>query len=688
MGQADPACPFSLSVFVAHTFLLPYTKPMTQKFKLVSEFKPKGDQPAAIKSLVKSIDNGVSHQVLLGVTGSGKTFTLANVIEKIQKPTLVIAHNKTLAAQLYAEFKSFFPENAVEYFVSYYDYYQPEAYLPKTGAYIEKDASINDEIDKLRHSATRSLFDRRDVIIVASVSCIYGLGSPEVYFGMKLELKKGDELERDLLLEKLVGVLYERNNIDFKRGTFRVNGDVVEIMPIYETDSAIRVEFFGDEIDSISIVDSLTGRIVERLEKINIYPGSHYVTPVEKMDEALVEIHHEMEGVEDKFIGENKLIEAQRIRERTLADIEMIKAIGYCNGIENYSRYLSGRKPGEPPPTLLEYLPDDSLIVIDESHQSVPQIGAMQKGDRARKRSLVGYGFRLPSAFDNRPLSFEEFERLARRVIYVSATPAPYELEKSGGAVVEQVVRPTGLVDPPVLVRPVEGQVDDLLAEINAKTKTDQRVLVSAMTKRQAEDLTDYYQNLGVRARYLHSDIKTLERIEIINDLRSGEFDVLIGINLLREGLDIPEVGLVAILNADMEGFLRSETSIIQTSGRAARNLGGEVILYADKVTGSIKRAMSEMDRRRELQSEYNEKHNITPAGISKKISGALSFIYSDGAKAGDKDVDIENLERGHLEYLADKYERAMKKAAEDLDFESAAEFRDRIKKIKKLELL
>ncbi|VAX18028.1 Excinuclease ABC subunit B, partial [hydrothermal vent metagenome] len=586
---------------------------MTQKFKLVSEFKPEGDQPRAIKSLVKSIEDGVSHQVLLGVTGSGKTFTLANVIEKIQKPTLVIAHNKTLAAQLYAEFKSFFPENAVEYFVSYYDYYQPEAYLPKTGAYIEKDASINDEIDKLRHSATRSLFDRRDVIIVASVSCIYGLGSPEIYFGMKLALKKGDEMERDLLLEKLVGVLYERNNIDFKRGTFRVNGDVVEIMPIYETDQAIRVEFFGDEIDSISIVDSLTGRIVERLDQINIYPGSHYVTPKEEMGAALVEIHHEMEVVEDKFIGENKLIEAQRIRERTLADIEMIKAIGYCNGIENYSRYLSGRKPGEPPPTLIEYLPEDSLIVIDESHQSVPQIGAMQKGDRSRKRSLVGYGFRLPSAFDNRPLSFEEFEHLARRIIYVSATPAPYELEKSGGVIVEQVVRPTGLVDPQIQVRPVDGQVDDLLGEINIKTEADQRVLVSAMTKRQAEDLTDYYQNLGVRARYLHSDIKTLERIEIINDLRSGEFDVLIGINLLREGLDIPEVGLVAILNADMEGFLRSETSIIQTSGRAARNLGGEVILYADKVTGSIKRAMDEMDRRRALQSEYNKKHNITP---------------------------------------------------------------------------
>jgi len=661
---------------------------MTQKFKLVSEFKPKGDQPRAIKSLVKGIEDDITHQVLLGVTGSGKTFTLANVIEKLQKPALVIAHNKTLAAQLYSEFKSFFPENAVEYFVSYYDYYQPEAYLPKTGAYIEKDASINDEIDKLRHSATRSLFDRSDVIIVASVSCIYGLGSPEIYFGMKLELKKGDTKGRDRLLEDLVTVLYERNNIDFKRGTFRVNGDVVEIMPIYETDQAIRVEFFGDEIDSISIVDSLTGKINERLDQINIYPGSHYVTPKEEMDAALLEIHHEMEGAEDKFIGENRLIEAQRIRERTLADLEMIKAIGYCNGIENYSRYLSGRKPGEPPPTLLEYLPEDSLVIIDESHQTVPQIGAMLKGDRSRKKSLVGYGFRLPSAFDNRPLSFDEFDQLARRIIYVSATPAPYELNKSGGVIVEQVVRPTGLVDPQVQVRPVDGQVDDLLGEIGIKAKADQRVLISAMTKRQAEDLTDYYQNLGVRARYLHSDIKTLERIAIINDLRSGEFDALIGINLLREGLDIPEVGLVAILNADMEGFLRSETSIIQTSGRAARNLGGKVILYADKVTGSIKRAMDEMDRRRELQSEYNKKHNITPASISKKIGGALGFIYSDGVKPGDDDADIENLERDHLLYLAGKYERAMKKAAEDLDFESAAEFRDRIKKIKKLELL
>ncbi|MDH5755133.1 MAG: excinuclease ABC subunit UvrB [Nitrospinota bacterium] len=659
---------------------------MENKFKLVSPFEPQGDQPEAIRQLVDGLGAGLESQVLLGVTGSGKTFTIANVIERVQRPALVIAHNKTLAAQLYSEFKAFFPENAVEYFVSYYDYYQPEAYLPSTGTYIEKDSSINEEIDKLRHSATRSLFERRDVIIVASVSCIYGLGSPEAYFDMKVRVEVGQHRERDELLEALVGIRYDRNNVDFSRGTFRVNGDVVEVLPIYETDSAIRIEFFGDEVDSIHRVDPLTGRKLEKLDAVNIYPGSHYVTPPELMEKALVEIHSEMETAHENFLDQEKYVEAQRIRERTLGDIEMIKAIGYCNGIENYSRVITGRPPGSPPPTLMEYFPDDALIIIDESHQTVPQVGAMLKGDRSRKDTLVGHGFRLPSAYDNRPLSFDEFESHVNQVIYVSATPASYELNKTGGVVVEQVVRPTGLVDPPVEVRPAHNQVDDLLGEIGKRTGMGHRTLVGAMTKRQAEDLTDYLQGLGVRARYLHSDIATLERMAIINELREGEFDVLIGINLLREGLDIPEVGLVAILNADMEGFLRSETSLVQTAGRAARNSQGLVILYADKMTGSMKRAIGEMDRRRERQIAYNTLHGITPTSVSKQISKALAFALG---KEGEEEVDeFSHLTGERIDRLISDYEAKMKAAAGELDFESAAEWRDKIKKLRRLKMI
>ncbi|MBI5814727.1 MAG: excinuclease ABC subunit UvrB [Nitrospinae bacterium] len=662
---------------------------MSAKFRIVSDFKPAGDQPDAIAKLVEGVESGLKHQTLLGVTGSGKTFTIAHVIEKTQKPALVIAHNKTLAAQLYSEFKSFFPENAVEYFVSYYDYYQPEAYLPKTGTYIEKDSSINEEIDKMRHSATMSLLERRDVIIVASVSCIYGLGSPEAYNAMRIRIERGKKMERDALLEKLVEIQYERNDIDFKRGTFRATGDVVEILPIYESDTAIRVEFFGDEIDSISRVDSLTGRVAARLDGVNIYPGSHYVTPAEVMEKAMGRIRSELLEVVPQFTVNGKLIEAQRIEERTMADIEMIKAIGYCNGIENYSRYLTGRKPGDPPPTLLDYLPKDALLVIDECHQTIPQIGAMLKGDRSRKRSLVEYGFRLPSAYDNRPLSFEEFEALVPQAIYVSATPAAYELEKSCGVVVEQVARPTGLCDPQIIVRPVAGQVDDLLDEIRKRVERNERVLITAMTKKQAEDLADYYQGLEVRARYLHSDIQTLERMAIIQDLRMGEFDALIGINLLREGLDIPEVSLVAILNADMEGFLRSETSLIQTSGRAARNVEGTVIMYADKMTGSMKRAIGETDRRRSIQRAYNEKHGITPQSVKKKIGEALASVYEQDYVTVPKESEeaLDYLPEAQIERLIREYDAKMKKAARDLDFETAAMYRDRIRKLKKMEM-
>ncbi len=662
---------------------------MDEKFRLVSDFTPQGDQPRAIDELVAGIKNGLSQQTLLGVTGSGKTFTIAQVIEKTQLPTLVMAHNKTLAAQLYSEFKSFFPDNAVEYFVSYYDYYQPEAYLPKTGAYIEKDASTNDEIDRLRHNATMSLIERRDVIIVASVSCIYGLGAPEFYKSMRIKLKVGMELARDDFLEKLVSIQYDRNNIDFKRGTFRVNGDVVEILPIYQTETSIRVEFFGDEIESISITDPLTGKTINRLSEISVYPGSHYVASDEVKEKAESKIRDELLERVAWFNERGCLIEAQRIEERTLADLEMIKAIGYCKGIENYSRYLSGRKPGEHPPTLLEYLPDDALVVIDESHQTIPQIGAMLKGDRSRKNSLINYGFRLPSAFDNRPLSFEEFERLTNRTIYVSATPGPYELKQCNGITAEQVVRPTGLVDPEVVILPVENQVDDLLAKIRERVKLKERILVACMTKRQAEDLTDYYQGLSVKAEYLHSDIATLERMSIIQSLRMGEFDVLIGINLLREGLDIPEVSLVAMLNADMEGFLRSETAIIQTSGRAARNLNGQVVLYADKITGSMQRAMDEMQRRRIKQEAYNKERGITPTSIKRNLKEALASVYEQDyvtvPKVGEDALDYMPLEE--IDRLVRLYTASMKKAADEMDFETAAGLRDKIIKLKRLAL-
>ena len=662
---------------------------MSSDFKLVSDFSPAGDQPQAIKLLADGLARDEKFQTLLGVTGSGKTFTIAHVIQKIQKPTLVIAHNKTLAAQLYSEFKSFFPHNAVEYFVSYYDYYQPEAYLPKTGTYIEKDSSINEEIDKMRHSATMSILERRDVIIVASVSCIYGLGSPDDYNAMRIKIARGLSMERDKLLEKLVEIHYDRNDMDFKRGTFRARGDVVEILPIYESDTAIRVEFFGDEIDAITVVDALTGRAINKLDSVNIYPGSHYVTPHEVMEKALGQIRSEMLETVAAFNANGKLIEAQRIEERTMADIEMIKAIGYCNGIENYSRYTTGRKPGDPPPTLLDYMPDDSLLIIDESHQTVPQIGAMLKGDRSRKRMLVDYGFRLPSAFDNRPLSFEEFEERIPQVIFVSATPAAYELGMSGGSFVEQVVRPTGLCDPEIIVRPVKDQVDDLLEEIRKRVEKNERVLVSAMTKKQAEDLSDYYQNIDVRARYLHSDIHTLERMAVIQDLRKGEFDVLIGINLLREGLDIPEVSLVAILNADMEGFLRSATSLIQTAGRAARNVDGKVIFYADRETGSMRRAIDETSRRHAIQMAYNEKHGITPQSVKKNIREALGSVYEHDYLTVPTEAEelIENIADAELERLIRDCDAKMKKAAKELDFETAAKYRDKIKKFKKLEM-
>jgi len=555
-------------------------------FRMVTDFTPRGDQPHAIEALVRGIEEGQEHQVLLGVTGSGKTFTVARVVERVQKPALVIAHNKTLAAQLYGEFKSLFPENAVEYFVSYYDYYQPEAYIPSTDTYIEKDSSINEQIDKLRHSATRSLLERRDVIIVASVSCIYGLGSPEEYGGMRLLLEEGAEMQRDEMLRRLVEIQYERNDIDFHRGTFRVRGDVVEIFPAYEEERALRVEFFGDTVEAISVIDPLRARKLEPLQRIAVYPGSHYVTEKENMRRAIRAIREELAARLRELRGENKLLEAQRLEQRTNFDLEMMEEMGYCQGIENYSRHITGREPGQPPPTLMEYLPVDAVVIIDESHATVPQLGAMFRGDRSRKETLVKYGFRLPSALDNRPLMFEEFEAFHRQTVYVSATPAVYEMQKAKGRVVEQIIRPTGLTDPEMFVRPVKNQVDDLLAEIRLRAGRGERVLVTTLTKRMAENLTSYYEGLGVRVRYLHSDIHTLERVRIIRDLRLGAFDVLIGVNLLREGLDLPEVSLVAILDADKEGFLRSERSLIQTSGRAARNAAGQVILYADIVTG------------------------------------------------------------------------------------------------------
>ncbi|MCG6533210.1 MAG: excinuclease ABC subunit UvrB [Syntrophales bacterium LBB04] len=654
------------------------------QFRIVTEFEPKGDQTKAISKLVVGIEKGASHQVLLGVTGSGKTFTIANVIHAVQRPALVIVHNKTLAAQLYGEFKTMFPDNAVEYFVSYYDYYQPEAYIPSTDTYIEKDTAINEEIDKLRHSATHSLLERSDVIIVASVSCIYGLGSPEAYHGMLLSLEVGMEIPRDEMLRRLVEIQYERNDIDFHRGTFRVRGDVVEILPPYEQETAIRVEFFGDVIESISIVDPLRGRKQNSVQKMSVYPGSHYVTTRDNMKRAISAIKQELEERLEELRTRNKLLEAQRLEQRTKFDIEMMEEMGYCQGIENYSRHLTDRGPGEPPPTLMEYLPENALVIIDESHATIPQLIGMYRGDRARKETLVNYGFRLPSALDNRPLMFAEYEGFGNQKIYVSATPASYELGKARGRVVEQIIRPTGLADPEIIVKPISRQVDDLLSEIRERVKKNERVLVTTLTKRMAENLAAYYQTLGVKVKYLHSDIHTLDRVSIIRDLRLGEFDVLVGVNLLREGLDIPEVSLVAILDADKEGFLRSERSLIQTSGRAARHLSGQVIMYADNITDSIKACLNETKRRREIQKRYNEEHNITPESIKKGIHDILASIYEADY------VTIPVISKGseiiaseeELPVMIRKLKEEMKEAAKNLEFEKAAKLRDQIKEL------
>ena len=654
-------------------------------FKLISQLSPQGDQPKAIKALSERLKAGVNHQVLLGVTGSGKTFTLANVVEQVQKPTLVIAPNKTLAAQLYHEFHHFFPENAVEYFVSYYDYYQPEAYIPQSDTYIEKDSSINDAIDRMRHSATTSLLQRNDVIIVASVSCIYGLGSPEAYQGMLLYVEEGMDIDRDEILRKLVDIQYERNDIDFHRGTFRVRGDVIEIFPASFEESCIRVELFGDYVDSISEVDPLRGIIRKRLPKVAIYPGTHYVIPLSRMKQALEAIKIELGERVRYFENQNRLLEAERIEQRTNFDLEMIKEIGYCHGIENYSRHLSGRKPGEPPPTLLDYFPKDYLLVIDEGHVTIPQIRGMYEGDRSRKASLIEYGFRLPSALDNRPLKFLEFEGSVNQAIYVSATPGPYELTKAGGELVEQIIRPTGLTDPDIIVKPAKGQVDDLLGEIRKRAERGERVLVTTLTKRMAEDLTEYYHELGIKVRYLHAEVDTIERTEIIRDLRIGKFDVLVGINLLREGLDIPEVSLVAILDADKEGYLRSHTSLIQTAGRAARNIAGEVIMYADSITASMIKAIDETNRRRRIQEEYNIANNITPVSITKGIPERLYEISEiDYYTVPVVQEGIEDyIPESKLSVMLKSLEKEMKEAAKKLEFERAAELRDRIKALK-----
>jgi excinuclease ABC subunit B len=659
------------------------------KFQIVSDFKPTGDQPQAIEKLSEGLLKGNSHQVLLGVTGSGKTFTMANVVQAVQRPTLVIAHNKTLAAQLYNEFKELFPENAVEYFVSYYDYYQPEAYLPTTDTYIEKDSAINEQIDRMRHSATTALFERNDVIIVASVSCIYGLGSPEAYHGMLLFLERGQRIDRNDILRKLVDIQYDRNDYDFHRGTFRVRGDVVEIFPASYENTAIRVELFGDEIESIAEFDPLLGSTLRRLDKVAIYPNSHYVIPDSRMKAAIDGIHDELRDRIQFFRRANKLIEAQRIEQRTMFDLEMIQELGYCHGIENYSRHLSGRQPGEPPPTLLDYFPKDYLLIVDESHATVPQIGGMFNGDRSRKLTLVEYGFRLPSALDNRPLNFQEFEQRVNQTVYVSATPAEFEIGKSQGRIVEQVIRPTGLTDPEIAVRPVKGQVDDLLAEIRKRADAGERVLVTTLTKRMAEDLTEHYKELNVKVAYLHSDIDTLERVDIIRDLRLGKYDVLIGINLLREGLDIPEVSLVAVLDADKEGFLRSTRSLVQTMGRAARNVNGEVILYADVVTKSMKNAISETDRRRAIQKAYNKQHGITPQSVKKNIMAALRTVYEQDyftvpIAAEEREEYVATVD---LPALIGRLEKEMRQAAKELDFEHAAELRDKIKALRQKEM-
>jgi excinuclease ABC subunit B len=657
-------------------------------FRIVSEFDPRGDQPQAIDKLTRGVEKGHPHQVLLGITGSGKTFTVANVIQAVQRPALVIAHNKTLAAQLYQEFKTLFPENAVEYFVSYYDYYQPEAYIPTTDTYIEKDSAINENIDKMRHSATRSLLSRSDVIIVASVSCIYGIGAPETYLGMVLSLQEGMEIQRDTLLRCLVDIQYQRNDIDFHRGTFRVRGDVVEIFPTYEDEQAVRVEFLGDVIESISVVDPLRGRKLGRLWKTDIYPGSHYVTTKDTLRSAIVAIREELGGRLRDLQSQGKLLEAQRLEQRTRFDMEMMEEMGYCQGIENYSRHLTGRKSGEPPPTLMEYLPENALIIIDESHVTVPQLVGMFRGDRSRKTTLVEYGFRLPSALDNRPLMFEEYERFPQQRLYVSATPAEYEITKARGRVVEQIVRPTGLIDPEVIVKPVTYQVDDLLGEIRKRVERGERVLVTTLTKRMAENLTEYYESLGIRVKYLHSDIQTLERVVIIRDLRLGKFDVLVGVNLLREGLDIPEVSLVAILDADKEGFLRSERSLIQTSGRAARNVAGQVIMYADRITDSMRACIDETERRRAIQRKFNEDNGITPETIRKSIDNVLASVYeADYITVPVMEREMEYVSLGEIPGLIARLRGEMKAAARDHDFERAAKLRDRIRSLTDMEI-
>ena len=656
------------------------------RFRLVADFQPQGDQPRAIEELVEGLESGRRHQVLLGVTGSGKTFTMANVISRINRPTLVIAPNKTLAAQLYNEFRLLLPDNAVRYFISYYDYYQPEAYVPSTDTYIAKDASINDEIDKLRHAATMALLERRDAVIVASVSCIYGLGSPEAYFDLMVYLEEGMRIDRDRMLRKLVDIQYERVDYDFHRGTFRVRGDTVEVFPAYEDRSALRIEFFDDVVESLLEVDPVRGKVRRRVNKAAIYPASHYVTTAERMKAAVAAIREELRERLAELKRENKLLEAQRLRQRTLYDLELLEEMGYCPGLENYSRHLTGRRPGEPPPTLLNYFPDDFVLFVDESHVTVPQIGGMYRGDRSRKETLVEFGFRLPSALDNRPLNFEEFEEATNQTIYVSATPADYELMRSGNVRVEQLIRPTGLTDPEIVVRPAATQVDDLLEEIRKRTAVDARVLVTTLTKRMAEDLTDYYQDLNVKVRYLHSDIDAIERVEIIRDLRKGVFDVLVGINLLREGLDLPEVSLVAILDADKEGFLRSERSLIQTIGRAARNVDGTVILYADVMTDSMKLAIGETERRRGVQKAFNEENGIVPRSVVKQIDEPLIRAY----EADYVDVPLvadDGPAPSEIPRMVEKLRKEMKQASDRLEFEKAAELRDRIRGLQEKEL-
>ncbi|HQR33415.1 MAG TPA: excinuclease ABC subunit UvrB [Blastocatellia bacterium] len=657
-------------------------------FQLVSDYEPQGDQPQAIETLIRGLADGEKHQVLLGITGSGKTFTIAQVVARVNRPTLVMAHNKTLAAQLYQEFKTFFPENAVEYFVSYYDYYQPEAYVAATDTYIEKESTVNDEIDRLRLSATRSLFERRDVIIVASVSAIYGIGDPNAYYGMVMFVEPGQRITRNGIVKRLVELLYERNDIEFSRGSFRVRGDVIDIYPSYQ-DQAYRIELWGDEIDSISTIDPLLGEVIKKHEsRLPIYPRTHYATTEAAIKRAAKTIRAELEEWEPQLIAQNKLIEAQRLHQRVMYDLEMFNELGFCRGVENYSRHLTGRAVGEPPPTLFDYLPEDTLVVIDESHQSIPQIRAMYTGDRSRKMNLVEYGFRLPSALDNRPLKFEEWERRVGQAIYVSATPGPYELTKSSGSFVEQVIRPTGLLDPEVEIRPVRGQIDDLLHEVRERAERGERVLVTTLTKKMAEDLTDYYGDLGVKVRYMHSEVETLERIKILRDLRKGEFDVLVGINLLREGLDLPEVSLVAILDADKEGFLRSESSLIQTIGRAARNSHGKAILYADKMTDSMRRAISETERRRAKQTAFNEANGITPQSIIKPIEATLVTAYE--ADYFKVPVNLENFEEYSPDKLAETISRLnqeMRQAAGKFEFEKAAELRDKIKYLREREI-